>query len=400
MNGDSKNRFFLLRVVFRFLFRSQSIGVLPWLTVFALLSIAVGVATLIMVLAVMNGFSMTLQEQLVGIYSPIRVYSDRPGHIELEDLRLRVADEDQVEEVIGVIRGDALFKSPQDDYQGGRIMAFTDWKEDRLPLDDPPEEGIYLGSMLANQLWVIPGDEVVVIRPGADETPFGVLPSGQSVKVEGELETGFQDMDQFMGLTSLPVARQLYDVPEGEVSYAELWIEDRFQAEAVKERLEDRLPGYRLVTWMEANPALFEALQLEEKVYFVVLVLIVLVAAINILSMMVLSILQRRKQIAMMMSMGAGPKTILLLFLSGGLIITSLGVVVGFGLGLSGAYLLENVIMFELPAVYPMRYLPVQVSSFHLLMIGAVALGLGFLSSLYPAWKASRIDPAEVLRYG
>ncbi|MGM0381061.1 MAG: FtsX-like permease family protein [bacterium] len=398
--SDNKNRFFLLRVVFRFLFRSQSIGVLPWLTVFALLSIAVGVATLIMVLAVMNGFSMTLQEQLVGIYSPIRVYPDRPGQVEIEDVRKKVEDREQIDEIIGVIQGEVLFKAPGDNYQGGRIMAFTEWREGRLPVDKPPEEGLYLGRMLANKLWIVPGDEIVAIRPDARETPFGVLPGGQKLQVEGTVETGFQDMDQFLGLASIELARGLYDLQPGKVSYVELWIEDRFQAEKIKEKLKEDLPGYRLVTWIEANPTLFEALQLEEKVYFVVLVLIVLVAAINILSMMVLSILQRRKQIAMMMSMGAGPKTILLLFLAGGLIVTSVGVLVGFGFGLTGAYLLENVIMFELPAVYPMKYLPVQISYPHLLLIAAVALVLGFLSSLYPAWKASQIDPAEVLRYG
>ncbi len=398
---DRRGKFFLFRIVFRFLFRSQDVGVLPWLTVFALLSIAVGVATLVITLAVMNGFSMTLQEQLVGIYSPLRVYTNTPRHLDIDKLKKKLEDRDEVTQTIGVIQGEVLFKTKDEQYQGGRVMAFTDWKPGRLPLDQPPEEGLYLGQMLARSLWLIPGDEVIVIHPGGQQTPFGILPGGEKMKLKDTLETGFQDVDQFLGLVSVDTARRLFSVPEGKVSYGEIWIKDRFKANQLKQELEEKFSDdYRLVTWIEANPAIFEALKMEEKVYFVVLVLIVLVAAINILSMMVLSILQRRKQIAMMMSMGAGPKTILTLFLSGGLLITSLGILLGFGLGLTGAYLLENVFVFRLPAAYPMTNLPINVRYLHLLWIALVSLGIGFVSSFYPAWEASKIDPAEVLRYG
>ncbi|MFP4687296.1 MAG: FtsX-like permease family protein [bacterium] len=398
---NRRDRFFLFRIVFRFLFRSQDVGVLPWLTVFALLSIAVGVATLVITLAVMDGFSMTLQEQLVGVYSPIRVYADTPRPLDIERLKDQLADYDQITRVVGVIQGEVLFKAGDDNYQGGRIMAFTDWIPERMPLDGPPEEGLYLGRMLARDLWIVPGDEVVVIHTGGQQTPFGMLPGGEKLTVSGRLETGFQDIDQFLGLAPLDTARRLFDVPAGKVSYGEVWIKDRFKVQGVKEVLEENLPdGYRFVTWIEANPAIFEALRLEQRVYFVVLVLIVLVASINILSMMVLSIMQRRKQIAMMMSMGAGPKTILALFLSGGLLITTLGILLGFGFGLTGAYMLDNVFQFQLPEAYPMTHLPINVRYIHLVWIGMVSLGIGFLSSFYPAWKASKIDPAEVLRYG
>lgn len=392
---------FLLRMVFRFLFRSQNIGVLPYLTVFALLSVSIGVATLIIVLSVMNGFSTTLQRQLVGIYSPIRVYKKQPEPVSLPALKKEVESIEGIQQVVGVVEGEALFKADEAHYQGGRVMGFSDWREDRLPVDSPPDTGIYLGKQLARSLWVRAGDEVTVIRPGGQQTPFGMLPGGGVLPVRGTVRTGFQDMDRVLGLVSIAQARRLFELGNDEVGHAEIWIENRFRADVYKRRLEAELDDkYRFVTWTEANPALFEALKLERTVTFIVLVLIVLVASINILSMLVLSILQRRKQIAMMMSMGAGPKTILGLFLTGGMIITVVGLAIGFGLGLGGCFLLDNVFVIDLPPVYPISHLPVQVSLMHLVVIGGVSLLLGFLSSFYPAWAASRIDPAEVLRYG
>ncbi len=389
-----------MRMVWRFLFRSQSVGVLPYLTIFAFLSISIGVATLIIVLSVMNGFSTTLQEQLVGVYSPIRVYSLHPGEIELEELEEKLEGE-EIEEIVGVVEGDVLFQSGRANYSGGRIIAYTSWREGRLPVEKPSESGIYLGRELARELFVQRGEELTVIRPDAQRTPFGLLPAAETLQVAGDLRTGFQDVDAALGLVSIEEARQLFDLAEGRVSHAELWIEDRFRADDVKQELRDKLAdNYNMVTWMEANPALFEALRLERTVTFIVLALIVIVAAINILSMLVLSILQRRRQIAMMMSMGASPGTVLSLFLAAGMLITVIGLAAGFGFGLSGCWLLDNVFVIELPPVYPMAHLPVQVETFHLVAIGAVTLILGFLSSFYPAWAAAKIDPAEVLRYG
>ncbi|MFB6355097.1 MAG: ABC transporter permease, partial [bacterium] len=170
--------FFLPRVVTRFLFRSQSIGVLPWLTLFALLSVALGVATLIIVLSVMNGFSTTLQQQLVGIYSPLRIYPGSPGQIHFSDVKTSLKGIEDVTEVIGVIKGDVLIKSGSDQYQGGRAMAFSKWRNDRLPVKKPPDDGVYLGKQLASELWILPGDVVTLIRPRAQSTPFGPLPGG------------------------------------------------------------------------------------------------------------------------------------------------------------------------------------------------------------------------------
>ncbi len=396
-----KKMIFLLRMVFRFLFRSQNIGVLPYLTVFALLSVSIGVATLIIVLSVMNGFSTTLQQQLVGIYSPIRVYMKRPAAVQIPHLKREIKDIRGIQQVIGVVEGEVLFKTGQSNYQGGRIIGFTEWRQDRLPVDSPPEAGIYLGKQLARSLWVRPGDKLTIIRPNAQQTPFGMLPGGNTLEVKGTVRTGFQDMDRVLGLVSINEARQLFDLSKNAAGHAEIWIKNRFQAKKYKTILKEKLGDkYQFTTWSEANPALFEALELERTVTFIILVLIVFVAAINILSMLVLSILQRRKQIAMMMSMGAGPGTILSLFLTGGMIITVLGLTIGFGLGLGGCYLLNNVFVIELPPVYPLSHLPVKVSFLHLTVIGGVSLLLGFLSSFYPAWAASRIDPAEVLRYG
>lgn len=395
------NNTFLPNLVYKFLFRSRSIGVLPWLTLFALVSIAVGVATLILVLSVMNGFSTTLQEQLVGIHSPLRIYSTRGPTLSISETRQELNDYIPEDRTLGVYRGEVLLKGSGSHYQGGRILAFTRWKKGRLNVSEPPEDGVLLGQGLARSLFVFPGDEILLIRPNAQSTPFGILPGGTKVPVKRTFRTGYKQLDQYLGIVSWSTARELFDLSKDRATYLEVWLKDRYEAFDLKKKLAEAFPNsYSFVTWKDSNPALFRALELERTVTFIVLTLIVLVAAINILSMLVLSILQRRKQIAMMMAMGASPGRILAIFMMAGMFITVSGLAFGIGLGLGGAYLLDNVFVIQLPPVYPLSKLPVEVSFFHLLLIVVVTTLLGAISSFYPAWKASQIDPAEVLRYG
>lgn len=397
------NNTFLPRLVYKFLFRSRSVGVLPWLTVFALVSVAVGVATLIIVLSVMNGFSTAIQEQLVDIYSPLRVYPAESRRLSIEESEEKLRTVVQGDTVLAVLEEQALIQGSGDNYQGGRILAFRPWRSGRLNIEEPKGDGVRIGEGLARDLSAFPGDEISVIRPNAQRTPFGVLPGGANVRVEGAFRSGYQQFDRYLGILSWSTARELFDVPDDRASYLEVWLEDRYRAGKVKSRLEETLgESYYMVTWQEASPAMFEALELERTVTFIVLTLIVLVAAINILSMLVLSILQRRKQIAMMMAMGASPRKILGIFLAAGMSITVIGLLLGVGLGVGVAYLVGNVPYFQitLPPVYPIAVLPVEINLYYVSAIIGVTLLLGGASSFYPAWKASRIDPAEVLRYG
>jgi lipoprotein-releasing system permease protein len=392
---------FLPKLIYKFLFRSRSVGVLPWLTVFALVSVAVGVATLILVLSVMTGFSTAIQEQLVGIYSPLRVYPSQAQRLSMDTTRDRLSDFIDRDRLIGVFEGEVLLKGTTNTYQGSRIMAFTRWKEGRLNIDEPTSDGVRIGRGLARGLYAFPGDEISIIRPNAQQTPFGVIPGGRAITVSGVFRTGYQQLDRFLGIVSWETARELFNLPKNQVSYVEIWLDNRYRAKELKRTLKEEFGDqYYYVTWQEASPAMFEALELERTVTFIVLTLIILVAAINILSMLVLSILQRRRQIAMMMAMGASPRRILGIFLGAGMAITISGLAIGLGLGVGGAYLIDNVFVISLPPVYPLSKLPVQISGFHLLLISGVTLLLGGLSSFYPAWKASQIDPAEVLRYG
>jgi lipoprotein-releasing system permease protein len=365
--------------------------------------VAVGVATLIIVLSVMNGFSTAIQEQLVDIYSPLRVYPAENRRLSIDESEKKLRTVVRGDTVLAVLEEEALLQGSGGNYQGGRILAFRPWRSGRLNIEYPEGDGIRIGEGLARDLSAFPGDKVSVIRPNAQRTPFGVLPGGSNVRVEGVFRSGYQQFDRYLGILSWTTARKLFDVPDDRASYLEVWLDDRYRAKAVKNRLEETLgQDFYLVTWQEASPAMFEALELERTVTFIVLTLIVLVAAINILSMLVLSILQRRKQIAMMMAMGASPRKILGIFLAAGMSITVIGLLLGVGLGIGVSYLIGNVPYFQitLPPVYPIAVLPVKISLYYVGAIVGVTLLLGGVSSFYPAWKASRIDPAEVLRYG
>lgn len=390
------------------------------ITFISVAGVALGVMALIVVLAVMSGFERELRQKILGVNSHFLVM--RLGG-PLTDYNQVVARLKEVPEVVAaspVITGQAMLAS-----SGGSqgvvirgvepetIGQVTDLdkklKEGNIKsLSWGRQPGILLGKELARQLGLFLGDTVRVLAPGGHLTPLGLMPRTKLFRVEGIFDTGLYEYDASLAFISLKEAQNFFDLGEA-VSGVEVKVKDIFRAGEVALKAQSKL-GYSYLTrdWMQMNRSLFSALRLEKITMFVILVLIVLVAAFNIVSTLIMVVMEKNKDIAILKSMGAKNKSIMSVFIFEGLIIGVIGTFLGSLAGLSLAYSLESVVgFFEklfhfklIPAsVYYIDKLPVQVNYPDVLFIALSGMVLSFAATLYPSWQAARLAPAEALRY-
>jgi len=264
----------------------------------------------------------------------------------------------------------------------------------------PP--GIILGKELARLLMASPGDELYVISPSSGSlTPIGGrLPHMKKFRVEGLFDSGMYDYDTSFAYVSLESAQQLLGLKES-VNGIEVKVNDIYGVHRVSEAILKALgPGYWTQDWMEMNKNFFSALKLEKTVMFIILVLIILVAAFNIISTLMMMVLDKTKEIAILKSMGARGKMIMRIFMLDGLIIGLVGTVLGLMGGGVLCYLLTRYEFVKLPSdVYYISTLPVRVQMLDVTLIALSAVAISFLATLYPSYQASKLDPAAAIRY-
>ncbi len=383
------------------------------ISLISVVGVAVGVLALIVVLAVYTGFTEGLRDQIIGINAHILVQRYGGNIDDPEELVRRVETISGVAAAAPYIYGQALITSNHnstgvvlrgiDPGSAERVINIgKDMKTGRLKNLDRTKgrPGIVLGRELARQLDVGRGSRIRLISPNGPLSPMGILPMIRTCKVIGIFETGMFEYDSTLAFISLNTARSLTGMTRG-VDGLEVRVTDIDQAGNIAAKIRKQLGrGYSVRDWMQINRNLFAALKLEKTGIFIALDLIILVAALNIISALVMVVMEKTRDIAILKSMGATTGSIMRIFFYQGAVIGLTGTLLGVMGGLGLCAVLKRYKLIELPRnVYPMSTLPIQVVPSDVTIIAVSAVLITLAATLYPSWKASKIRPAEALTY-
>jgi lipoprotein-releasing system permease protein len=385
------------------------ISLITWISIGG---VTVGVMALIIVLGVMSGFEQDLRNKILGTNSHVVVLEHGTRGMEAHEKILQ-----QVENVPHVLAvtpfiysqvmltsetnvSGVVIRGVEAQREGGVTDLERNLQEGSLTLLDGEKPGIILGRELARVLQTSVGQEISVVSPLGRSTPVGVVPHLRKFQVVGIFETGMFEYDYNLAYISLKEAQRFFNMGD-RITGLEVKVDDIYRAGAVARAIEARL-GYPYWTrdWMEMNRNLFAALKLEKIAMFVILVLIVLVAAFNIISTLIMMVMEKNRDIAILKSMGATRRSIMKIFMMEGLIIGITGTFLGVGGGYVVGRLLEKYQFIKLPSdVYHLDRLPVNMQPLDFLLVSCAAIVISFLATIYPAWSAARLNPVEVLRY-
>jgi lipoprotein-releasing system permease protein len=270
----------------------------------------------------------------------------------------------------------------------------------QLPQPDSEREGILLGQEIAFQLGAGVGDVVTVLTSSSRLSPIGLIPKTKKFMVRGIFNTGLYEFDSSRALISLETAQKFLNL-EGRVSFIQVKIEDIFQAPKVASQIKETIgPVAYVTTWMELNKSLFSALKLEKNVMFLTIALIVFVAALNIIATLILMVMEKTRDIGVLIAMGATSQNIKRIFFFQGAMIGVMGTAIGTVLGLIWCWLANTFQLIKVPMdIYQIAYVPFHIKIFDLIIIVGITLMISFLSTLFPSHRASRVDPVVALKY-
>lgn len=383
------------------------------ITVISILGVAVGVLALIVVLSVYTGFTEGLRDQIIGVNAHALVQRFGSSITDSEGVSAKVRAVPGVAATTPYIYGQALISSANqssgivlrgiEPASAMRVINIGEKMQagQLSDLDKPLEvPGIVLGRDMARQLQVGVGAKVRLISPNGPLSPMGVLPKIRTCIVVGVFETGMFEYDSTIGYISLETARSLTDLRQG-VHGIEIRVSDIDQADRIATAVQTALgQGYSVRDWMQLNRNLFAGLKLEKMGLFIALDLIILVAALNIISALIMVVMEKTRDIAILKSMGATTKAIMRIFFYQGMVIGLAGTVLGVGGGLGLCAILKRYKIIELPPnVYPMSTMPIKVVPADVSVIAISAILITLVATLYPSWKASKVRPAEALSY-
>jgi lipoprotein-releasing system permease protein len=403
----------------RYLRARRRQAVVGLITAISVIGVAAGVASLIIALAITNGMRRDLQERLVGSTAHVllmRTAGDGMTH--WPELMKRLATVPHVVaespglygQVLisrGARSGGALIKGiiPADERRVGDLLqSIHQGSADELAPTATLASGatppIVIGNELATTLGAGVGDTLLVTSPQGELTPLGLVPRYQRFRITGIFASGFYQYDSSYAFMRLADAQRLFSEPDV-ISVLSFRIDDLYKAQQVGDALAQAAgPGFQATNWMEQNRELFRALKLEQVVTFIVLALIVVVAALNILIALTMMVMEKTRDIAVMMSFGVRAEQIRRIFLCQGLLISSIGTVLGLIAGYAASVAGSHFRFIHLDAsVYSIDYLPFAPRLTDALLVAAVSLGVSLLATLYPSSSAAGVLPAEALRY-
>ena len=394
-------------------------GFISFISGVSMLGIALGVAALIIVLSVMNGFQKEVRDRMLGVVSHIEVFA--PQGAALTDVATTLREIKAHPQVVGAAPfvGAQALMAHGEDMKGTLVRGIEPKLEpevtDLAAALQPQvlaelvsgDFKVVLGGDLARQLGVRRGDKVTLVAPGGQVTPAGVVPRLKQMTVAGTFDSGHYEYDSALVMVHVDDAAKIFRL-EGPTG-VRVKLRDLHQARAVAQDLVKTLSGDLLVRdWTRQNRNWFAAVQLEKRMMFIILTLIVAVAAFNLVSTLVMTVTDKRADIAILRTLGASPASIMGVFVVQGAMVGVLGTLAGLLLGLGVAYnidvivpALENLLgaSFLPRDIYLISRMPSDAQQSDILPVAVMSLVLAFVATLYPSWRASRVNPAEALRY-
>jgi len=403
----------------RYLKVKQKHAFISLITILSIAGVTVGVMALIVVIAVMSGFESDLKSRILGVESHI-VLMNHDGPISnYREIISYLEGERDIEAVTPFVYAQVMLRSSSGvsgavlrgidpasaahvikAFKKGTLQKLSN-KATAMGNHTGGTSGIILGKELARNLGVIEGDSVYLISPRGMISPIGHMPAMRQFRVSGYFESGMYEYDGAFAFVSLKDGQKIMRMGDA-VTGIEIRVNDIYKAKEIARKIEDHLGfPYWARDWMQMNRNLFSALKLEKKVMFIILTLIILVAAFNIASSLIMMVMEKTKDIAILKAMGATNKSIRKIFIYKGMVIGFIGTALGVILGSVLCVLLKYYKFIELPGdVYYITTLPVQLEISDVVLIAIAAMLISFLSTLYPAQQASKLNPIEAIRYG
>lgn len=400
----------------RYLKAKRHRGFISLISLISVAGVMVGVAALIVVLAVMTGFTAEFRDKILGINSHIVVQKSGAEMLDHRQPAARIAEIPGVDGVTPYIYGQGMITGGV----GGtgaiirgiepetvtEVLQLDDYLEagELTDLAVPPGSrrapGVILGRDLAEQLGVTVGERVKLLSASGPLTPMGVMPKIKTCLVVGIFSSGMYEYDSSLAYLDLATARDFMDLGSSAVHGLEVRVANINRADRIALQINQELgPGYQARDWMNMHRNIFSALALEKAALSVIMALVVVVAAFNIISTLTMVVMEKTRDIAILKAMGATNGSIMRIFVYEGLVIGLLGTALGVALGLGLGEILSRYHFIDLPEVYPISTLPVQILPLDVAMIAGAAVLITFAATIYPSWRATKVEPATALRY-
>ena len=393
-------------------------GFISFISGVSMLGIALGVAALIIVLSVMNGFQKEVRDRMLSVVSHIEIFA--PNGQAMVDVDTTIQQARQHPEVVGaapfvaaqglIARGEDMkgaIVRGIDPAREGEVTDLAATNADVLQLLQPGSFNIVLGQELARQMGVSVGNKVTLIAPSGQVTPAGVVPRLKQMTVAGTFDSGHYEYDSAMAMLHHEDAQRIFRL-EGPTGIR-LKLKDLHEAPRVARELAGMITEFLyLRDWTQQNKTWFAAVQLEKRMMFIILTLIVAVAAFNLVSTLVMTVTDKRADIAILRTLGASPASIMGIFMVQGAMVGVIGTFAGLALGLLVACNIDVIVpaieqalgaTFLPKDIYLISTMPSEPQASDIVPIAVISLILAFVATIYPSWRASRVNPAEALRY-